>query len=310
MDKPPDLRRFSEIADIRVVNSADQLNSSAPDADALFIWDYRFADLATILGRADRLRWIHVASVGVDPVLSPELRASSIVLTNSRGVFDIAIAEYVTLLVLADAKDFRQTLAVQARSEWSHRLTRRLTGSSAVVVGTGSIGRAIAAMLMKLSIEITLVGRVAAQDPQFGDIRASHDLAAVATGTDYLVLAAPLTDGTRHLVGRDVLTALGPDGYLINVGRGGLIDTAALIDALSNGGLRGAAVDTFDVEPLPPDSCLWKLPNVVVSPHMSGDFAGFEDALLDAFGQNLDRFIRDEQLLNVIDFERGYVASP
>lgn len=305
----PSLHAFEELIDVHIVDSTTQLVRHAPEADALFIWDYRFAGLAPLLSGFNKLRWIHVAAVGVEAVLSPELRASSIVLTNSRGAFDIAIAEYVSLLMLADVKDLRNTLALQERRHWDHRYTRMLAGSHATVVGTGSIGRAIASMLTSLAVTVTLVGRIGAADAEFGDIIPSSDLAEIVRGTNYLVLAAPLTSQTRQLVDAEVLRALGPDGYLINIGRGGLIDTPSLVAVLANRTIRGAALDTFDTEPLPSSSSLWDLPNVVISPHMSGDYEGSADALLEIFRTNLLRFVQGQDLLNVVDYHRGYVVA-
>lgn len=308
-DVPPNLKSVEMLADVVVVDSPEALANELPYADALFVWNYRYADLGALLVSAPNLGWIHVAAVGVDPVLSPELLSSGILLTNSRGVFDGAIAEYVLGLLLAHVKDLRCTFAAQQRSEWNYRTTRRLAGQRAVVVGTGSIGRRIATLLRKLEIEVTLVGRRVATDPEFGEIRLSTELALVVKSADFLVLAAPLTRESRGMVDAAVLNVLGPYGYLVNVGRGPLIAEEDLIAALESGALGGAALDVFDIEPLPTESPLWTLPNVVVSPHMSGDAVGFEEDLMTIFVDNLHRWISGEPLVNVIDQSRGYVVS-
>lgn len=309
MTELPDLSSCESLAEMRFATSVEQAGEHLPDADVALVWDYRFSHLASILGNASRLRWVHAASVGVDPLLSPGLRDSSVVLTNSRGVFDDAIAEYVMMLALAHEKDFEVTLRLQAERRWRHRLTGRLGGKRVVVLGAGSIGRAIAARFADLGTTVTLVGRVPRDDPRFGLVEPSTRLARVCEGADYLILAAPLTDGTRHIVGADVLRSLGPAGYLINVARGGLVDTSALISALATTSIAGAALDTFEHEPLDEESPLWSLPNVVVSPHMSGDFAGFDNALVDVFRANLERFVGGRELANVVDLTRGYVPS-
>lgn len=309
MTEGPDLSSCEDLADIRFAASSEEVAAGLPDAEVVFVWDYRFADLRAALPSANRLRWVHAASVGVEPLLSEELRQSGAMLTNSRGVFDDAIAEYVVMLALVQAKDFRTTLACQAAKQWSHRLTGVLEGRRAVVVGTGSIGRTIARRLAAFDVRVTLVGRVTSDDPEFGRVEASTELAAVSASADFLVLAVPLTAQTRHMVDDAVLASLGADGYLINVGRGGLVDTGALVDALRDGALAGAALDTFEVEPLQSASALWEMPNVVVSPHMSGDFAGYDARLVEVFRENLDRFVSGRPLANLVDQDRGYVPS-
>jgi phosphoglycerate dehydrogenase-like enzyme len=308
-DIPPDLKSIGNFVDVVVVDGPEALAKELPDADVLFVWDFRYADVGPLLSSAPNLRWIHVAAVGVNSVLSPELLKSKILLTNSRGVFDVAIAEYVTGLLLAHVKDLRNTFAAQQQSQWNYRTTRRLAGHRAVVVGTGSIGRRIGSTLRKLDIDVTLIGRRAADDLEFGKIRPSTELSKVVKGADYLVLAAPLTNESRGMVGADVLSALGPNGYLVNVGRGPLVIEEDLLAALQSGALGGAALDVFDIEPLPVESPLWTLPNVVVSPHMSGDYLGFEVDLMTLFAHNLKRWIAGEPLENVIDQSRGYVVS-
>ncbi|MET0698711.1 MAG: D-2-hydroxyacid dehydrogenase [Mycobacterium sp.] len=290
-----------EVVQIDSAPTAEQLAGAA----VLYIWDHRFADLAPLLRRTDELRWVHAASVGVNRLICPEL--ASVTLTNSRGVFDVSIAEWVLGVVLAHVKGLGETWALQQQSRWQYRTMGRLAGTRAAVVGTGSIGRAIADRLARLDVAVTLVGRVPGDDPVFGSIRGSEDLVGIARDVDLLVLAVPLTPATTALVGGDVLSALGPRGFLVNVGRGPTVVESELIDALAAGTIAGAALDVFDVEPLPVDSPLWSLPNVVVSPHMSGDFVGFETDMMTVFTDNLARWQHEEPLHNVVDPAVGYV---
>ncbi len=276
-------------------------------AQVLYVWDHRFADLGGLLRRAPDVRWVHAASVGVNRLLCPELAA--VTLTNSRGVFDIPIAEWVIGAVLSHVKRLADTLALQREGRWQYRTTGRLAGTRAAVVGSGSIGRAIAERLTRLDVHVTLVGRTARTDPRFGAIRASTELAAVAADVDLLVLAAPLTPATTSLVGAEVLGALGPRGFLVNVGRGPTVVETELVDALRSGTIAGAALDVFEVEPLPPESPLWSMPNVLVSPHMSGDYIGFEVDMVRVFTDNLARWLRGEPLHNVVDPAVGYVPG-
>lgn len=309
-DAPPTLDTISHHSSVSFSSSWDELRDQLPDADVLLVWDYRYADLELLLSSAPRLKWIHAASVGVEPLLTPELDRRGITLTNSRGVFDTAIAEYVIGLLLAHLKRIPETLALQSEHVWGHRITKRLHGQKIAVVGTGSIGRCIGQLLRALGVDVALVGRREIQnDSEFGQILPVGRLAEVAAEVSALVLAAPLTASSRHMVNGAILRALGPDGYLINVGRGALVIEDELFDSLNSHSLGGAALDVFSTEPLPQDSPLWDLDNVIVSPHMSAEYVGFEDDLVALFYDNLQRWRAGSPLLNVVDVGLGYVPS-
>jgi phosphoglycerate dehydrogenase-like enzyme len=301
---PPPLHLIPD--DVEVVRiDSNPTDEQLAGASVLYVWDHRFTELAPLLRRTDELRWVHAASVGVNRLICPEL--GSITLTNSRGVFDTSIAEWVLAAVLAHVKGLGDTWARQREGIWQYRTTGRLAGTRAAVVGTGSIGRAIADRLACFDVHVTLVGRTPGDDPQFGTIRSSDDLATVAAGVDLLVLAVPLTPLTTELVGSEVLGALGPRGFVVNVGRGPTVVESDLTDALRSGTIAGAALDVFEVEPLPAGSPLWSMPNVLVSPHMSGDYVGFEMDMMAVFTDNLDRWLRDKPLHNIVDPVVGYV---
>lgn len=297
-------------ADVVLATTPGELAREIADVDILLVWDFRFADLDELIPRAPRLRWIHAASVGVDALITPNLISRDIVLTNSRGVFDRAIAEYVLGLYLLHCKDYLETSRRQAERTWSHRITQKAQGRRAVVVGSGSIGRDIARLLAAIDMNVVLVGRrEVADDPDFGRIRAAADLTDVVSDADLLVLAAPGTAANRHMVDAAVFTALPDHAFLINVGRGSLVDEEALAHAAASGGIGGAALDVFQTEPLSEGSPFWSAPNIVVSPHMSADFEGYENALVDVFLSNLERVRRGEALAGVVDLQLGYVPS-
>jgi phosphoglycerate dehydrogenase-like enzyme len=276
---------------------------ACPAGEILYVWDHRLADLGALLRSAPQVRWVHANSVGVDRLLCPELRGRT--LTNARGVFDTAITEWVLAAALAHVKGLAETWEQQRLGIWEHRVTGRLAGRSAAVVGTGSIGRAIAAGLSALGVRVEMVGRPG----RAGTARASDRLAEVARDADILILALPLTAETTGLVDAAVLDALGPAGFLVNVGRGRSVVEADLAGALRAGAIAGAALDVFEAEPLPASSPLWTLPNVLVSPHMSGDYVGFEADMMRIFADNLHRWLTGHPLRNVIDLDRGYVPG-
>jgi len=307
---PPHLDRIRELAIVRPTRAGD-LPETLRGSQALLAWDFRAAALADSWDAANELRWIHTASAGVDNVLTEEVLASDIVVTNSRGVFDAAIAEYVLGLVLMFAKDFPGSWQRQQERRWEHRDTETVVGRIALVVGVGPIGREIARKLRAVGMQVRGVGRHGRSgDPDFGDVAASEDLTQLLPEADLVVLAAPLTRQTRGMIDAAALAACKPSARLINVGRGELVVEDDLLAALRAGRLAGAALDVFGTEPLPSDSPWWDAPDTFVSPHMSADVVGWREALVDLFLGNLERWRAGQPLRNVVDKSAGYVTSP
>ncbi|MGV9803045.1 D-2-hydroxyacid dehydrogenase [Mycobacterium sp. NPDC003449] len=308
-DRPAELADLDADADLRYC-AADGLAQALRGARALLLWDYFSTALRGAWADAAALEWIHVTAAGVDTLLFDELRDSSVVVTNARGVFDRPIAEYVLGAVIAYAKGSRASLDFQRRHEWRYRETRSIAGAKTLVVGTGSIGREIARLLRAAGLTVRGAGRVArAADPDFGEIVPTRELATQVGWCDHLVLAAPLTETTRGLVGADVLAAMKSDAHLVNIARGPLVDEAALVSALTAGEIGGATLDVFETEPLPAAHPLWDAPGAVVTAHMSGDVTGWRDILAGQFAENLARWRSGRPMLNVVDKKLGYVPS-
>jgi phosphoglycerate dehydrogenase-like enzyme len=308
-DTPPGMTPAHRVADIRYVGAAD-LGTALADADALFVWDFRSTAVAGAWPGEGGPRWVHIASAGVDRLLSTELVHSPALVTNSRGLFEDPIADYVLTLVLCFAKGLHTTLRQQGRRQWRHRETEPVAGARALVVGTGPIGRAIGRRLATMGLHVTGAGRTARRgDPDLGEIAGPDGLHLALADADYVVLAAPLTEATRGMVDSAALAAMRPTARLINVGRGELVVQADLVTALREGRIAGAALDVFEQEPLPEESPLWDLPNVIVSPHMSGDLVGWRDHLVVLFLDNLRRFAAGVPLRNVVDKTLGYVPG-
>ncbi|WP_326596820.1 D-2-hydroxyacid dehydrogenase [Streptomyces sp. NBC_01803] len=303
-DPSPRLDRLTGHA--RVVRADEKgLADRLPEADALLVWDFASDAVRHAWpGPGPRPVWVHTASAGVDRLLFPELLASPTVLTNARGVFDRPIAEYVAGLVLSMAKDFDGSRTLQSRRHWLHRETEKVYGSRAIVVGSGPIGRRIGGTLTALGVDVALVGRTAREG-----VRASEELPALLPGADWVVCAAPLTPATTGMFDTAAFALMKPSARFINVGRGGHVVEEDLAAALRSGRLAGAALDVFTTEPLPPESPLWDLPGLVVSPHMSGDTVGWRDDLAEQFCDNFDRWRAGEPLVNVVDKRLGYVPS-
>ncbi|MEV7142358.1 D-2-hydroxyacid dehydrogenase [Streptomyces tauricus] len=303
-DPPPRLGRLT--GRVRVEYADDRtLAALLPTADALLIWDFVSRALPRAWpGEGPRPRWVHTASAGVDHLMCPELAASDTVVTNARGVFDQPIAEYVAALVLAMAKDLPRTLELQGAHEWRHRESRRVAGTRACVVGSGPIGRAIERTLGALGITTALVGRTARDG-----VHGPEELDRLMARADWVVSAAPLTEETYGMFDARRLALLQPSACFVNVGRGQLVVQDALVRALRERWIAGAALDVFEREPLGPDSPLWEVPGLIVSPHMSGDTVGWRDELGTQFVELYALWEAGEPLPNVVDKRRGYVPG-
>ncbi|GAA4241935.1 D-2-hydroxyacid dehydrogenase [Actinomadura meridiana] len=306
---PPGIAAVERLARVRLVRESG-LAEALPGADVLFVWDFLSDALAAAWPSSGGPGWVHIASAGVDRLLFPALVEGDTIVTNSRGVFDEPIAEYVLGLVLAFAKDLPATVRLQGERRWRHRETERITGARALVVGTGPIGRAIARRLSAAGLAVAGVGRTGRDgDPDLGTIHPMDRLDEAFAGADYVVLAAPLTDQTRGMIDATALARMRPSTRLVNVGRGALVVQDDLVTALRAGRIAGAALDVFEDEPLPRTSPLWDMPNVIVSPHMSGDVVGWRNELVRLFADNLERHLSGRPLRNVVDKRLGYVGT-
>ncbi len=310
-EPPPGVEAAAAMADLSYAATAPALAEAIAGADALFAWRSVRELLPKVWPKAARLRWIQSASDGVDWLLFPDLVQSDVVVTNARGIFDQAIAEYVLGLMLAFAKGLLGVIEVQRRREWRHRPTELAAGKRLLVAGVGPIGRAIGRAGKDLRMQVRGVGRRARPgDDVFESIAGTDGLSDAAAWADYVVDALPATPATRHIFDAAVFASMRPSARFINVGRGATVDEEALIEALRQRRIGGAALDVFEQEPLPPDSPFWELPNTIVSPHVSGDFEGWLEAVVRLFVENLRRFAAGQPLMNVVDKREGYVVEP
>jgi phosphoglycerate dehydrogenase-like enzyme len=305
-DPPPGIEAAEAAVRLRYASDADQLAASGPEAEAVYFWDGEREQLMDVWHRLERLRWIQTASAGVDGLLFPELVASDVAVTNARGVFDEPIAEWVIAMLLAFSTDTLTTLALQREARWQHRETRRLAGSRLVVVGPGPIGRAAARKARGLGMRVSAVGRTAREEIDLGSVAPIERLHEILATADHVLNALPLAPGTEGLFDAAAFAAMPDSATFVNVGRGATVDEPALIEALRTGGIAAAALDVFAQEPLPPESPLWSLPNVVVSPHMCGDRLGWEQEVVAIFVDNAGRWARGEPLRNLVDTRLGF----
>lgn len=263
------------------------------------VFPERTGDFLRAVIKAKGLRWFHTFSAGVDNAFFQGLLDRGIRLTTSSGSQAVPIAQTVLLYLLALSRDLRGWFADQETRVWKPRPFRDLQGRALGVVGLGPIGLEVARLGVAFGMRVTGFRRSPRGDEP-GETRSVAELAGYLPEVDYLVLAAPLTDETRGLIDAAALGAMKRDAVVVNVGRGEVVDEAALVAALQEGRIGGAALDVFETEPLPEDSPLWRMPNVIVTPHSSGTNPGNFHRATDIFIDNLGRYVRGEALRNEV----------
>ncbi|MEA2145584.1 MAG: hypothetical protein QOG59_1171 [Solirubrobacteraceae bacterium] len=297
---PDELHAVAEVADVVIADDASTLRDALARAQIALVWDFQTPLLREV--GPGGLSWIHTCSIGVDALITPEIIRAPVTVTNTRGVYERPIAEYVLAALLLMAKDLPRTLALQRQGQWRPRLTEALTERRVLVLGPGAVGREIAQLLRAAGMQVRVVGRRARDDePGLGRVEGIDDLNRLLTTADDLVVALPLTSATRGILTRQRLAQLPRGARVINVGRGSLIDEPALLQALRSGQVGAAVLDVFEREPLPDGHPFWTMDNVLVSPHMSGDVAGWEAKVIERFLDNLDRWSRGEPLHHIVD---------
>jgi phosphoglycerate dehydrogenase-like enzyme len=274
-----------------------------------------------ILARAPSLRWVHSATAGVERVLTPASRSRGLVITNARGVFSRPVAEYVMMMILAVCRRLPSLLELQAERTWQPLEARELRDVTIGIVGLGSLGRAVGALgtafgcrvmaTRKRPEEGSHVTVGAGDEPYLGSLMLDRVLSPeylpeLLGESDFVVLAAPLTPDTHDLIDDAAIAHMKPGAWVINVARGELVDERALVRAIREGRIGGAVMDTFREEPLPPDSPLYDLPNVILTPHTSWSSARVLDRSVGLFCDNLHRYAEGRGLVNVVNPDAGY----
>jgi len=310
-EPPPGIDAIAGVVDLRYAPDRDSLERQIAEAEIVYTWWGDREALEAAWPEARNLRWVAASNVGINQLLFPALVESDVILTNARGAADGPIAETVVGFVIAMAKGFLRMFDDQRAHVWGEQDLERLAGGRVLVVGPGPIGRAIARALRDgLGMRTEAVGRSARPgDGVFETIRGADELHAALAEADYVVDAMPLTPQTRHVFDADAFAAMKPTARFVNVGRGATVDERALVTALAEGRVAGAALDVFEEEPLPADSPLWDMEQVIVCPHMSGDVEGWEADFAAVFYDNVERWLRGEPLRNVVDKRLGFPAG-
>ena len=300
----PIISRLPSDPEIAWYSDNDSCLAALPGAEVFWV-DFKVNDIAKAIEAGADLKWLTTQGTGVDGWPLAIIKERQLVLTNGAGVGAIPISEYVVMGLLAGLKGFPELVRAQDSREWLKTPPSRaeMYGKRALIYGYGGIGRAIAERLRPFGVHVTGVRRNPGDEP--GVIAATNWEAALPE-TDLLILSVPLTGATRALVSTTQLAALPKGAWVANIARGGLIDAAALIASLKSGHLGGAYLDVTDPEPLPADSELWSLPNVILTPHSSWATEHQLERAAEIFRENFERYLRGETLNNIVDLEAGY----
>lgn len=311
---PPELPAAvqSRWPELRVAHleSYDQLPSELPDTDIFIGFTLTPPQLAV----AQKLQWIHVTAAGVAQLIRPDVRASGVIVTNSRGIHAIPMAEHTMGLLIALARKFPASMRFQAENHWAQQeiwdaqpRPSELSGATLVIVGFGAIGSELARRARAFGMRVLAVTRSGKVDGTLADrVFSTSDHIRALTEADYVVLAAPDTPETNHMIGARELAAMKRTACLVNIARGTLVDEAALISALKNKTIAAAALDVVAQEPMPPENPLWRLENVFITPHTSAVSEQLWPRQTVLIIENLERWFSGRELINRVDLTRGY----
>ena len=306
----PLLADLHQMGRIVVGDSARNFAGVTEAAEIIFNWSGSLDLLRDVFLMSHRLRWIHSRSAGLEQTLFPELVESDVILTNGSGVFSPSLGEFVVAAILYFAKDLRRMIRNQVARVWEQFDVTMVSGKTLGIIGYGSIGRAIAARARALEMKVLAFKRTRSpsplEDQLTEQIYGPDGLREMLSQCDYVVVTLPLTEETRGLIADAEFAVMKKNVVVINVGRGPTIDEQALIKALSENRVRGAALDVFDYEPLPRDHPFYSFENVLLSPHCADHTPDWHDNAMRFFMAQLESFRRGEQLLNLVDKKRGY----
>ena len=305
----PDLREVEALARTVQATGVNDLEEHLGDLEIVFAWNFDRPSLLDVVPRAPRLRWVQSISAGVEDFARPVLAEHGVVLTSAAGVYDPGLAESVLGFLLALSARIVEDARLEPGS-WPREGTRLVRGTTALVVGAGSIGIETGRLLRAAGLRVRGIARTPRPaDDVFERIGGPDDLLVELADADHVVNVLPRTPATERMFDAAAFAAMRPTALFVNIGRGATVDELALIDALRAGAIAGAALDVFAVEPLPADSPLWRMSNVLVSPHRAGDHTDWPRDVVALFVDNLRRFVAGEPVRNVVDIELGYAPG-
>ena len=281
---------------------------AAKDATVILQWSGTRESLRELFRICRKVRWVHTRAAGLDNLLFPELVESPVLLTNGRGVFSASLGEFVLAAILYFAKDLRRMVRNQMASVWEQFDVQEIAGQTVGILGYGDIGRAVASRVHALSMRVLATKRhvPGSTDPLVERFYKPEERREMFAVCDYIVATTPLTEETRRMISDAEFAVMKPTAVVINVGRGPVIDEAALVRALSANLIKGAGLDVFEQEPLPAGHPLYKLENVLLSPHCADHTADWQDQAMRFFLKQYDRFEKGEPLKSIVNKRLGY----
>jgi phosphoglycerate dehydrogenase-like enzyme len=285
----------------------EDLDTLLAEADVIFANLIIPDDLAA---RSPKAKWIHFQGAGMDPYAGTDVFDSDKILTNGRGGMAVPIAEHALMMIMALGKNIPRLMTQKQQKEWQDFVTLELCGKTLGIIGLGAIGSALAKIARGIGMRVIATRRSAQQHESnvsgVDELYPAAELEPLLKESDFVVVAAPLTKETRHMVGESQLKMMKPAACLINVARGPLVDESAVIRALQEGWIAGFGSDVAEVEPLPPESELWTLPNVILSYHLAANADTYTERVSRLFCDNLRRFLDGQPLFNVVDKKNRY----
>jgi phosphoglycerate dehydrogenase-like enzyme len=303
------LAALPDTATIAVGLTPEAFERTAPRADVILKCEADAQVLEQVWQMAPRVRWVHSLSAGIEYILFPELVESPVPLTNARGVFSDALGEFAVAACLLFAKDFRRLIRSQMAGVWEPFDVVAIRDQSLGIVGYGDVGHAVASRAYALGMKVLAMRRrpeLSREDPHVAQMFGLDQKHQMLAQSDYVVVTVPLTPESRGMIGEREFEVMKPSAVLVNIGRGPVVDEEALVRALEGKRIRGAALDVFNVEPLPPGHPFYRLDNVLLSPHSADHTPGWKKRTMQVFLENFERFRRGEPLENVVNKKLGY----
>lgn len=289
---------------VLVDNPAD-LISKAPGADAMILWPFVGPDLIEYIRQTTSLRWLHLFTSGVDYLMNSEAgRIPGFRVSSTKGIHGYPISDHVLALIYAFLRQLHTSARSQQERNWASKALsaacREIAGQTVGIVGVGNIGLEVARKCKLLGMTVLGTKRQPIASEWLDVCYPVTELNSLLEKSDFVILCLPLTPESRHIIGRRELASMKKNAILINIARGGVVDQNALIESLANGQIAGAGLDVTDPEPLPEDSPLWGMPNVIITPHISAQSPQYMDRAINVIAENLRRFLADEPLLNEV----------
>ncbi|OUL31556.1 hydroxyacid dehydrogenase [Nostoc sp. T09] len=285
------------------------IDGDATDAEVYFSWLYYLkpTTLHKVLDAAPKLRWHQAPNAGVNNILTPQYLERDIILTNGAGIHAIPIAEFVIAYMLSYAKHLPKLYELQTQKSWQRGFrNEELQDKTLLIIGAGGIGQEIAKRAKAFGLTIFGSRRNPQPLPNFDKVVGANEWKPLLSEAHYVVIATPLTKETKGIIDAEVFSLMRPDAYLINIARGAIVDEPALLKALQEGEIAGAALDTVFTEPLPLESPLWTQPNIFITPHCSGHSPRTKERAIALFLDNFTRYYNGQPLRNLVDKNAGY----